>query len=148
MNIKKILSFLVYLLPWFLSVLIFPTDKSYYANLIKPFFAPPPILFAIIWPILYLLIAISIYKVINKSNSNYKISLIVNYISNQLFSLFFFTLKNPALALIDTIVVLISSIFLYRETKKINTNAIKYLIPYILWNIFATILISSIFIMN
>ena len=60
MNIKKILSFLLYLLPWFLSVIIFPTDKVYYTNLIKPFFAPPPILFAKIWPILYLLIAISI----------------------------------------------------------------------------------------
>lgn len=148
MNIKKILSFLLYLLPWFLSALLFPTDKAYYASLIKPIFAPPPIFFAVIWPILYLLIAISIYKVINQSNNNYKTSLIISYLSNQLFSLFFFTLKNPALALIDTLIVLISSIYLYRETKKINNNASKYLIPYILWNTFASILISSIFIMN
>lgn len=148
MNIKKILTFLLYLLPWFISAIIFPTDKVYYASLTKPFFAPPPIVFGIVWPILYLLITISIYKVINKSNNNYKITLIINYISNQLFSLFFFTLKNPALALIDTIVILISSIYLYRETKKINNNAGILLIPYILWNTFASILISSIFIMN
>ena len=148
MNIKKILTFLLYLLPWFIGAIIFPTDKVYYANLTKPFFAPPPIVFGIVWPILYLLIAISIYKVINKSNNNYKISLIINYISNQLFSLFFFTLKSPSLALIDTIIILISSIFLYRKTKKINNNTSILLIPYILWNTFASILISSIFIMN
>lgn len=148
MNIKKILTFLLYLLPWFISAIIFPTDKLYYASLTKPFFAPPPIVFGIVWPILYLLIATSIYKVINKSNNKYKITLIINYISNQLFSLFFFTLKNPALALIDTIIILISSIYLYRETKKINNNASILLFPYILWNTFASILISSIFIMN
>lgn len=148
MNIKKILSFLLFLLPWFIGAIIFPSNNTYYASLTKPFFAPPSILFAIIWPILYLLIAISIYKVINNSDNKYKISLIINYISNQLFSLFFFTLKNNALALIDTIIVLISSIYLYRETKKIDEKASKYIIPYIIWNIFATILITSILIMN
>ena len=148
MNFKKILLFILYLLPWFIGAILFPSDQSYYLNLNKPFFAPPSIIFGIIWPILYLLITISIYKVITKSNNNYKISLIINYISNQLFSLFFFTLKNPLLALIDTIIVLVSSITLYKETKKIDNNKTKYLIPYILWNIFATILILSIFIMN
>ena len=147
MNFKKIGLFILYLLPWFISVLIFPTDKTYYTNLIKPIFAPPPIIFAIIWPILYLLITISIYKTLNNSSTKYKISLIINYISNQLFSFFFFTLKSPALALIDTIIVLISSVFIYKETKNTN-NTSKYLIPYILWNTFATILISSIYIMN
>lgn len=148
MNIKKILKFLLYLAPWFLSVILFPTDKAYYLSLNKPFFAQPPILFAIIWPILYLLIAISIYKVFNISDKNYKITLLINYISNQLFSLFFFTLKSNSLALIDTIIVLISSLFLYKKTKDIDTTANKYLIPYIIWNIFASILISTIFITN
>ena len=148
MNIKKILSFLLYLAPWFLSVILFPTDKSYYLNLNKPFFAPPPIIFAIIWPILYLLIAISIYKVIKNSNKSYKITLLINYISNQLFSLFFFVLKSNSLALIDTIIVLITSISLYKKTKDIDETASKYLIPYIIWNIFASILISTVFILN
>ena len=148
MNIKKILTFMLYLLPWFIGAILFSVDKTYYSNLTKPFFAPPSILFGIIWPILYLLIAYTIYKVIDKSNTNYKTTLIINYISNQLYSLFFFVLKNNALALIDTLIVLISSIYLYRETKKINKDASKYLIPYISWNIFASILIFSIFIMN
>lgn len=148
MNIKKIFKIILYLLPWFLSTLIFKMDTNHYNNLIKPPFSPPPITFAIVWPILYLLITISIYKVFNISNNKYKITLLINYISNQLFSLFFFTIKNNVLSLIDTIIVLISSIYLYIETKKIDDRASKYLIPYILWNIFATILISSILILN
>ena len=148
MNIKNILKFILYLLPWFISSIIFKIDTNYYLNLNKPFFAPPPIIFAIIWPILYLLITISVYKTLNKSNNKYKTNLLLNYISNQLFTLFFFTLKNTALSLINTTIILISSIILYQETSKIDNKNSKYLIPYILWNQFATILIFFIYIMN
>ena len=148
MSIKKIFSFLLYLLPWFLSAIIFKIDTNYYQSLNLPFFAPPSITFAIIWPILYLLIAYTIYKVLPKSNTNYKKTLIINFLSNQLYTFFFFTIKNNILALIDTIIVIISSIYVYKETKKIDHTTSKYLIPYILWNTFATILSLSITLMN
>ena len=148
MNIKKLLPILLYLLPWFLSSIIFKIDTNYYQTLSKPFFAPPSYIFAIIWPILYILIAYTIYKVIPFSNNKYKKTLIINYISNQLYTFFFFTQKSNSLALIDTIIVLISSIILYKETNNIDTKTSKYLIPYLLWNTFATILSLSITIMN
>lgn len=148
MNIQKIFSILLYLLPWFISSIIFKIDINFYNNLNLPVFAPPPIIFAIIWPILYILISISVYKVINKSSSNYTLALIINYLSNQLFTFFFFILKNNFLSLLDTITILISSIFLYKETKKIDKKSSNYLIPYILWNIFASILIYFTSIMN
>lgn len=148
MNIKKIFSILPYLLPWFISSIIFKIDTNFYNNLNLPSFAPPSIIFAIIWPILYLLISISIYKVINKRSNNYTLTLIINYLSNQLFTFFFFILKNIFFSLLDTIIILISSIFLYKETKKIDNKSSNYLIPYILWNIFAFILISFTFVMN
>ena len=148
MNIKKILSYILYLLPWFISAIIFKIDTTYYNSLNTPFFAPSPIVFAIIWPILYILIAFTIYKVYPNSNNNYKLSLIINYISNQLYTFFFFTIKSPYLALIDTIIVLISSIYLYKSTNNINNKTSKLLIPYIIWNTFATILSLSIALMN
>ena len=148
MKIKKILAILPYLLPWFISTIIFKMDTNFYNNLNLPVIAPPPITFAIVWPILYLLISISIYKIIPKSDNKYKISLITNYLSNQLFTLFFFTFKNTFLALIDTIIVLISSIYLYIQTKKTDETASKYIIPYIIWNIYALLLIGSIYFMN
>lgn len=148
MKFKKFLVYLLFLLPWFLSALIFKSDSTYYYSLDLPFFAPKPIIFGIVWPILYVLIAYSVYKTWNISSSKYKIYLLINYVANQLYTFFFFTIKNNFLALVDTIIVLISSIYLYIETKKINKGQEKYLIPYIIWNIFALILVFSIFVMN
>ena len=148
MNLKKIGRFILYLLPWFISALLFRSDSTYYNSLNQPFFAPPPWLFGIIWPILYLLITYSIFNIYKDSNSDYKKTLLINYLSNQLFSFFFFTIKNNLLSLIDTIIVLISSIYLYTKTNKINSKYSKYLIPYIIWNIFALLLIFTFFVMN
>lgn len=144
---KRILKFIIILLPWFISGILFKSDQIFYKSLNKPIFAPPGWLFAIVWTILYILIAISIYNIKNK-NKDYLKALIINYFSNQIFSFFFFTIKSPFIAMIDTIIILISSLYLYIESKKDNNLSSNLLIPYILWNIFATILIISIYIMN
>lgn len=148
MKFKKFFSYLLFLLPWFISSILFKVDKNYYLSLRLPFFAPSPIIFAIVWPILYILIAYSIYKTYKDRNNVYTISLIFNYIFNQLYTFFFFVLKNNFLGLIDSIIVLITSIVLFIEIKKIDKNKSYFLIPYILWNIFAFILSISIIILN
>ena len=149
---KKFFKFLLILILWFKGGIIFKSNNIFYKSLNKPSFAPQPILFGIIWPILYILIAISIYKIYQDYNykkiGSYNKTLLINYFSNQVFSFLFFTIKSPFLALIDTIIVFITSLFLYYETKELNKNASKYLIPYILWNLFACILIISIFFLN
>ena len=149
---KKILKFIIILVPWFLSAILFKTDKTFYKNINKPFFAPSPILFPIVWTILYILLAISIYLIYRDNKfsetKSYNKTLIINYIANQAFQFFFFTIKSPFLALIDTIIVFISSLYLYYESKKLNKTSSKLIIPYIIWNGFASILILSIFFMN
>ena len=149
---KNFLKFIIILLPWFISAILFKTDKTFYKNINKPFFAPSPIIFPIVWTILYILLAISIYLIFKDNKisetKSYNKSLIINYVSNQAFQFFFFTIKSPFLALIDTIIVFISSLYLYYESKKLNTNSSKLIIPYIIWNGFATILIMFIFFMN
>ena len=148
MKFKKFLVYLLFLLPWFISSLLFKIDKAYYLSLNKPFFAPNPIIFGIVWPILYILISYSVYKTWKDKNNKYVIYLIINYIANQLFTWAFFSVKNNFLALIDTIIILVSSIFLYFESKMLKSNYSKYLIPYIIWNVFALILIFTIFLTN
>lgn len=145
---KNIIFYLICLLPWFLSSIIFKIDTTYYQKLNLPFFAPNKIIFPIAWTILYLLIAYSITKMKKAMNSDYKIYLLINYFSNQLFTFCFFTIKNNFLSLIDTIIVFLSSLYLYSETKALNKDSAKYLIPYIIWNCFALILITTIYIMN
>jgi len=138
---KNVVRFLMYLLPWFISSIIFRVDTSFYDSINKPFFAPPGIVFPIVWTILYILIAIGLYNNKNKNIEYYK-SLIINYFSNQIYTFLFFVIKSPFIAFIDTLVVLISSLFLYNETKS------KWFIPYIIWNVFATILSLSVYLLN
>ncbi len=149
---KKFLKFLIILIPWFIGGIVFRSDVIFYKGLNKPAFAPPSIVFPIVWTILYILIALSIYLIFKnnklKDTPSYNKTLLINYFSNQVFSFLFFTLKSPFLALIDTFIVLISSLFLYYESKELNKVSAKLLIPYIIWNIFATILIIFIFFMN
>ena len=68
-KMKKLLKFLLFLLPWFISGL-FMGNPSFYKTLNLPFFAPPTWIFPVVWPILYILIAISIYKISNYGFSN------------------------------------------------------------------------------
>ena len=147
---KNIIFFILLLIPWSLSSFLFPIDSTFYESLNLPFFAPPGFLFGIVWSIIYILITITTYTIYkNKlANRQYNISLIINYITNQLYTFFFFTLKSPFLGFVDCLFVFITSLNLYLETKKLNDKIAKLLIPYLLWNGFATILSLSIYLMN
>ena len=148
---KKILLFVACLLPWFLNVL-FMGNNAFYDVINKPFFALPDFAYGIVWTILYILIAISIYIIYSeykfKDIKSYNTALISNYIFNQLYTPIFFRLENLFLAFVDTILILITAINLYDETKKLNEKASKFLIPYILFSIFACILSITIYFMN
>ena len=81
-------------------------------------------------------------------NNDYLYILLTNYISNELFIYFFFKLMSPFLGLAITIIVGLTSYFLYLETKKISKKASYYLIPYVIYSIYAFILMISIYFMN
>lgn len=148
MNIKKILKYVLYLLPWFFSSILSIGHYKYYNSLNLPFFAPPNILFSIIWSILFILIAYTIYKIYPTSDKYYKKVLLINYFSCQLFTILFFNLENLFLAFIDTVIVFISSLYLYEATHNYDKKLSKFLIPYIIWNLFALILSLTITVMN
>ena len=150
--LKKIILFLCCLLPWFLNNII-PLNYNYYKEIKLPFFAPPSYFYGIIWPIIYILIAISIYNIVSSLKwkeipNNYKIILLINYIFNQSYTIIFFGLKNNFLAFISCLGTLITSIFLKEETSLMNNKISKILIPYILLSIFATVLSLSIYLYN
>lgn len=147
---KKFILFLGLLIPWFIGAL-FSFDTSFYQEIALPFFAPPAIIFGIVWPILYLCIATSSYLILKEyggKEKEYNKVLFINYIFNQLYPFFFFTLHSLLLSFIDTVALLISTLFLYYETKSLNKTSSKLLIPYVLWNLFALILSISIYFMN
>lgn len=148
MKIKNVFKYLLFLLPWFLSSLFSMGNFSFYKSLNLPIFAPPAILFPIVWTILFILISISIYMVWDYSSKEYKWTLLINYILNQLFIVSFFILKSPFLGFANSLAVFVSTLFLYFETNAIDKKASKFLIPYILWGLFASFLSLFIYFMN
>ena len=151
-RIKNILSFILILLPWLISGILFPYNKDFYEALKIPSFALPGFIIGITWLVLYALISISIYIISKKinilKNNDYLYILITNYLANQLFSFTFFYLMSPFLAFIMTTITFISSIFFFIETKEINKKASFFLIPYIVFSSYAFIVSLSIYIMN
>ncbi|MBR2998149.1 MAG: tryptophan-rich sensory protein [Bacilli bacterium] len=150
--LKKVFLFTVCLLPWFLNNII-PVDYKYYDKIKTPFFAPPQIFYPIAWTIIYILIAITVYTIITsykwkEISNNYKITLLINYLFNQSYTLVFFGLKNNFLGFVSCLGTLISTLFLYEETSLLNNKISKLLYPYILLSLFATILSLSIFFLN
>ena len=149
---KAFFKFIIILLPWFLSSLI-PIDKEFYNSLTLPFFTPPQMAYGIIWSIIYIGISISIYQILNTYKikdipKSYKYTLLLNYIANQSFQPLFFLLKSPFLGFVSCILTFITSLFLYKETKDLKEKSAKYLIPYILFSLFETILSLSIYLLN
>lgn len=148
MNIKKIIKYLLFLLPWFLGALLFPSNPEYYQSLDLPFFAPPSYIFPIVWTILFLLVAYSFYLSYNNNTKKYYYYLYFNYLFNQLYTFFFFKLQNPLLGAIDCLITAITGILFYNEMKSKNKKASKFLIPYLAWIVFATILSFTILFRN
>lgn len=150
--LKKIILYILCLIPWFLSSII-PFNSKFYNSLILPFFTPPNIFYGIAWSITYLLIALSIYQIITKytwkeTPKSYKKTLLVNYLFNQSFPLVFFVFENTFLGFICCLGTFISCLFLYEETSKLNEKSTKYLNPYVLLSLFATVLSVTIYIIN
>ena len=137
---------------WLLSGLLFKVNNDYYSLLKLPFFTLNGKIISIIWFIIYILITISIFKIIKKinifKNKDYLYILLTNYLSNQLFIYFFFYLMSPFLGFIITIIISLSTIFLYLETKKISKKSSYYLIPYIIYTTYALVLMSTIYFIN
>ena len=150
--IKKLITFILCISPWFLSNLL-PLDYDYFNKIKTPFFTPPKLFYPIAWTIVYILISVTTYTIFRMYKykeipKSYKLSLLINYIFNQSFTIIFFGLKNNFLGFVSCLFTLISCLFLYKETSNLQSKISKLLYPYIGLSIFATILSLSIYLMN
>ena len=150
--LKQILLFIIILFFWLLSGLIFKYDPEFYSLLKLPSFTLSGKWISIIWFLIYILNTISIIIINNKTkilqNKDYLYILLTNYFANQLFMYFFFYLMSPFLGFAITTIVMLSTIFLFIETKKISKTSSYFLIPYIIYGIYAFILMATVYFMN
>lgn len=148
----KLLKVILFIIPWFLSSIIFCDNISFYNEITLPFFAPSTTTFQVIWTIIYILIGISSYLIYSKypfkTIPTYNKSLFYNFIFNQSFCLFTFVFQNLFLSFAITIFNFVTSLFLFYETKELDNKANTLLIPYIYFNLFTCILSLVIYFIN
>ena len=122
-----------------------------YNELIQPDFAPPAIIFPIVWTILYILMGISNYIIeISTNKLKYEAMNIYYFqlIINLIWSFFFFIFKQYFFSFIWIIfLIIIVSIMIIKFYKIDKTSAIIQL-PYLSWIIFAAILNYSVYTLN
>lgn len=124
---------------------------TWYVTLNKPSFSPPNWVFGPVWTALYILMGISFYLVwISRKKAKQKaIKLfLIQLTLNAAWSIIFFGMKNPALALIDVIALWVTIILTIKYFYPITRTATYLLTPYLLWVSFASILNLMIWLLN
>tara|TARA_B100001079_G_C16280501_1_gene456303 strand:- start:343 stop:789 length:447 start_codon:yes stop_codon:yes gene_type:complete len=109
---------------------------SWYQNLIKSDLNPQGYVFGIVWPILYFLMGITIWRTYELIKNLFYIQLILNLIWSWLFFSFHLTL----IALINIwLLIFINVKILFMIFKKDKLAAFLHM-PYIFWLLFASYL--------
>jgi len=127
--------------------------SEWYVTLEKPFFNPPNWIFAPVWTLLYALMGIAAALVWDKGiqRSDVKAALgvfAIQLLLNAGWSLIFFGMRNPALALVEILLLLVVLFITIRMFWRIRNRAGALLLPYLIWVSFATILNGSIWYLN
>ena len=120
------------------------SSDTWYTELIKSPLNPPSFVFGIIWPILYLMMAIVSFRIGDKFSSIFILQLVLN----AAWSWIFFFFHAPVIAFIDIGIL----IYLNQKILKIiqvHSRVLFYFyLPYLLWLIFAAFLNASIILLN
>jgi translocator protein len=126
---------------------------TWYTTLNKPWFNPPNWIFGPVWTFLYILMGISFYIVwTSKKKSGDKRTATTFYLLqlalNTLWSILFFGLQSPTMALLEIVFFWLSLFFTITWFSKISRTAAYLLYPYIAWVSFAAILNGAIVWLN
>lgn len=125
---------------------------GWFTTLNKPVFNPPNYLFGPVWTILYILMGISFYLILNAKQNEFRKKAIVIFLV-QLFlnfwwSFLFFKFHLLGIALLEILMIWMSIILMITIFYKINKTAALLQIPYLLWVSFASILNGAIWWLN
>lgn len=147
--IRKIIFFLILVLFWNVTLILFPVNYAYLTTL-QGIVNINYRYFIILYFLLTIINNYAFYRLFTgfDLNNNYNFVYILNYIFTQVFGLFFFRFNSLLLSVICLCIVFISGIFVYLESKKIDRTSSYLIIPSILFNMFNLIGLMIVMILN
>lgn len=135
------------------SVATINSIPTWYAALIKPAFAPPNWVFAPVWTLLYALMGVAAYLVLQQGWHKPAVRKAVTAFGSQLglnvlWSFLFFGLHSPLLALFGIALLWFAIAWTIREFHAVCKPAAWLLVPYLAWVSFAALLNFAIWQLN
>lgn len=125
---------------------------NWYTTLQKPSFNPPNFIFAPVWTILYILMGISLFLILESENKGARRKAIIVFgvqlFLNFCWSFLFFKYHLLAFAFIEILLMWFSILTMIFLFYKIQKTAAYLQIPYLLWVSFASILNGAIWYLN
>jgi len=128
-------------------------SDPWYNDLIKPWLTPPDRVFAIVWPVLFILMAISAILVRQRAGSFEAASGALGLYFTQLavnlsWSWLFFGFHQTGLAMLALLALWILILCMIRAFGKFSLSAPLLQLPYLIWVTFAGYLNLSILLLN
>ena len=139
---------------YFSGIVTRSSVTTWFPTLVKPSFNPPDWVFAPVWSFLYIIMGIAaglVWSRIDFEREAVRKALlffVIQLALNAGWSLIFFGLKNPFLALVEIVLLWLIIYETYTLFVKIDKIAGYLFIPYLLWVSFATVLNASIWWLN
>ena len=123
---------------------------DWYSTLIKPTEWPPSFLFGIVWTVIYVLTAITLFvwQKHSKVPTVIYVLFIVNGILNVLWCLIYFTINQLFISLIIILLNLIAAVLLVAKINKTNGFYAALLLIYPVWISIATTLNLATWVLN
>jgi len=136
------------------SLATVPSIPGWYASLNKPPLNPPNWVFGPVWLLLFCLIGVFLYQIVQTRSAEKEaktqayIFFGLQLILNTAWSLLFFGLKNPPLAMAEILILWGAILSTLIRFWQINKLAGKLFIPYLLWVSFAAYLNFGVMLAN
>ena len=156
--LKFLFAMFLSFLPGILGLFVAPIasgENAWYGTLNNSALTPEGWVFSVVWIILYFLIGLALFFVMNKTNTNNRydktnayILFAINIIFNALWTFAFFGAGLPEVALIILTALIVTAIFMARAFFRISHAAFWLTLPYILWLMFAFYLNGMIIYLN
>lgn len=145
----SLILFLILVLGGGLGLGFLTAPGEWYAGLAKPSFNPPAWLFAPVWTVLYLLIAVAAWRVWRRDRGGWPMKLWwAQLVLNFLWTPISFAAHQIGLALV-VILLLLATILAFIATAWWRDRVAGWLfMPYAAWAAFASVLNASIFALN